>query len=51
MGRCQACYCGHSGAEIVPAAASIPVEAGGRLRSQVPVKPLPMDTHEVEAVG
>ena len=50
MGRCQGRYCGHAGAEIVAAAAGIPIEAVGRLRSQAPVKPLPMDTREAEAV-
>jgi NADPH-dependent 2,4-dienoyl-CoA reductase/sulfur reductase-like enzyme len=46
MGRCQGRYCGHAAAEIVAAAASIPVEKIGRLRSQAPVKPLLMSAQE-----
>lgn len=49
MGRCQGRFCGHAAAEIVAHACSIPVEQVGRLRSQAPVKPLMMDTPEVEA--
>jgi NADPH-dependent 2,4-dienoyl-CoA reductase/sulfur reductase-like enzyme len=49
MGRCQGRYCGHAGAEIVAAAAGVPIESVGRLRSQAPVKPLPMNTGEVQA--
>ena len=48
MGRCQGRYCGHAAAEIVAAAASIPVEKIGRLRSQAPVKPLLMSAQEHE---
>jgi NADPH-dependent 2,4-dienoyl-CoA reductase/sulfur reductase-like enzyme len=48
MGRCQGRYCGHAGAEIVAAAAGVPVEVVGRLRSQAPVKPLLMDAREAE---
>jgi NADPH-dependent 2,4-dienoyl-CoA reductase/sulfur reductase-like enzyme len=48
MGRCQGRYCGHAAAEIVAAAASIPVEQVGRIRSQAPVKPLMMSAHEPE---
>ncbi len=42
MGRCQGRYCGHAGAEVVAAAAGIPLEMVGRLRGQAPVKPLPI---------
>lgn len=42
MGRCQGRYCGHAGAEVIAAAAGVPLEQVGRLRSQAPVKPLPM---------
>jgi NADPH-dependent 2,4-dienoyl-CoA reductase/sulfur reductase-like enzyme len=49
MGRCQGRYCGHAGAEVVAAAAGVPVESVGRLRSQAPVKPLLMNTPEVKA--
>jgi NADPH-dependent 2,4-dienoyl-CoA reductase/sulfur reductase-like enzyme len=47
MGRCQGRYCGHAAAEIIAHAGRLPVEEVGRLRSQAPVKPLPMDTREV----
>lgn len=42
MGRCQGRYCGHAGAEIIAAAANVPLSQVGRLRSQAPVKPLTM---------
>ena len=44
MGRCQGRYCGHTAAELLADAAGIPIEAVGRLRSQAPVKPLPIAT-------
>jgi NADPH-dependent 2,4-dienoyl-CoA reductase/sulfur reductase-like enzyme len=46
MGRCQGRFCGHAGAEIVAAAAGVPIESVGRMRTQAPVKPLPMATGE-----
>ncbi len=46
MGRCQGRYCGQAGAEIVAAAAGVPVELVGRLRGQAPVKPLAVATRE-----
>lgn len=49
MGRCQGRYCAHAGAEIIAAAAGVPIESVGRLRTQAPVKPLPMGTPEVVA--
>lgn len=49
MGRCQGRFCGHAGAEILAAAAGVPVEAVGRLRTQAPVKPLAMDTPEAQS--
>jgi NADPH-dependent 2,4-dienoyl-CoA reductase/sulfur reductase-like enzyme len=49
MGRCQGRYCGHAAAEIVAAAAGTPLERVGRLRSQAPVKPLPIATETVDA--
>jgi len=49
MGRCQGRFCGHASAEIVAHAGGVPVEWVGRLRSQAPVKPLMMDTREVQA--
>ena len=42
MGRCQGRYCGHAAAEVVAAAAGLPLEKVGRLRGQAPIKPLPM---------
>jgi NADPH-dependent 2,4-dienoyl-CoA reductase/sulfur reductase-like enzyme len=42
MGRCQGRYCGHAAAEVVAHAAGIPVEEVGRIRSQGPVKLLPI---------
>jgi len=42
MGRCQSRYCGHAAAEVVAHAAGIPVEQVGRIRSQGPVKLLPI---------
>jgi NADPH-dependent 2,4-dienoyl-CoA reductase/sulfur reductase-like enzyme len=48
MGRCQGRYCGHAGAEIVAAAAGVPIEMVGRLRTQAPVKPLLMAAREAE---
>jgi NADPH-dependent 2,4-dienoyl-CoA reductase/sulfur reductase-like enzyme len=48
MGRCQGRFCGHASAEIVAAAAAVPIEQVGRLRTQAPVKPLSMDTRQAE---
>jgi len=42
MGRCQGRFCGQAGAEVIAAAANVPLEAVGRLRGQAPVKPLPL---------
>ncbi|OAJ56044.1 FAD/NAD(P)-binding oxidoreductase [Paraburkholderia ginsengiterrae] len=47
MGRCQGRYCGHAGAEIIAAAACVPLFSVGRLRGQAPVKPLPVALTEV----
>ncbi len=49
MGRCQGRFCGHASAEIVAHASGVPVQMVGRLRSQAPVKPLMMNTREVQA--
>ncbi|WP_213303181.1 NAD(P)/FAD-dependent oxidoreductase [Paraburkholderia sacchari] len=46
MGRCQGRYCGHAGAEIIAAAAGVPLEKVGRLRGQAPIKPLSIATVE-----
>ncbi len=51
MGRCQGRYCGHAGAEVIAAAAGVPLEAVGRLRGQAPVKPLPIATRATPAAG
>jgi NADPH-dependent 2,4-dienoyl-CoA reductase/sulfur reductase-like enzyme len=48
MGRCQGRYCGHAAAEVIAAAANVPVEEVGRLRAQAPVKPLPVATGKQE---
>jgi len=42
MGRCQGRYCAHAGAEIIAAAACVPLSSVGRFRGQAPVKPLPV---------
>ncbi|MBX8522643.1 FAD-dependent oxidoreductase [Pseudomonas cichorii] len=47
MGRCQGRYCSQAGAEVIAAAAGVPVEQVGRQRGQAPVKPLSMLTDEV----
>ncbi len=44
MGRCQGRYCGHAAAEVVAAAADLPLATIGRLRGQAPVKPLAIRT-------
>lgn len=48
MGRCQGRYCAHAGAEVIAAAAGVPLVAVGRLRGQAPVKPLPMALEPAE---
>ncbi|MBI1220032.1 MAG: NAD(P)-binding protein [Rhodobacteraceae bacterium] len=42
MGRCQGRYCQLAAAEVIAAAAGISPEAAGRLRSQPPVRPVPV---------
>jgi NADPH-dependent 2,4-dienoyl-CoA reductase/sulfur reductase-like enzyme len=42
MGRCQGRVCGPAGAEVLAAALGVPVRQAGRLRGQMPVKPVPM---------
>jgi NADPH-dependent 2,4-dienoyl-CoA reductase/sulfur reductase-like enzyme len=49
MGRCQGRYCGHAGAEVIAAAACVPLASVGRLRGQAPVKPLPVALTEEAA--
>lgn len=49
MGRCQGRYCAQAGAEVIAHAANIPIEEVGRLRTQAPVKPLSINTREVNA--
>jgi NADPH-dependent 2,4-dienoyl-CoA reductase/sulfur reductase-like enzyme len=48
MGRCQGRFCAHAGAEVIAAAASVPLASVGRLRGQAPVKPLPVALVEEE---
>ncbi|MGF6400434.1 NADPH-dependent 2,4-dienoyl-CoA reductase/sulfur reductase-like enzyme [Pseudomonas frederiksbergensis] len=50
MGRCQGRYCSQAGAEVIAAAAGVPVEQVGRQRGQAPVKPLSMLTEEIKSV-
>ncbi len=45
MGRCQGRVCGLVAGEILAATLGVPTEAVGMLRSQPPVKPLPMSVH------
>lgn len=42
MGRCQGRICGPAASEIVAATRGCPIEQAGRLRSQPPIKPLPI---------
>lgn len=42
MGRCQGRVCGPPAAEVLAAALDVPVAAVGRLRGQMPVKPIPI---------
>lgn len=56
MGRCQGRYCGHAAAEVIAAAAKMPLAEVGRLRGQAPVKPLPVaakfeDSADVESAA
>jgi len=49
MGRCQGRYCGQAAAEVIAAAAGLPLEQVGRLRGQAPVKPLVIATESATA--
>lgn len=51
MGRCQGRVCAHAAAEILANASGRPIEAVGRLRSQPPVKPIPMNAARAEQVA
>ena len=42
MGRCQGRFCGLAAAELTANARSVPLEKVGRLRTQPPLKPLPL---------
>ena len=42
MGRCQGRMCGTAAARLLADAAAVPLSAVGRLRSQPPVKPVPI---------
>ena len=42
MGRCQGRVCGPPAAEVLADALALPVEEVGRLRGQMPVKPIPV---------
>ncbi len=43
MGRCQGRFCGPALQEIVAAAGNVPIGDVGRLRTQAPVKPIPLN--------
>lgn len=49
MGRCQGRFCANAGAEVIAAAANIPIEQVGRLRGQAPVKPLSLSIVQEDA--
>lgn len=49
MGRCQGRMCGPAAAEILARQLDVPVKDVGRLRSQAPVKPMPISTFETVA--
>ena len=42
MGRCQGRFCGLAAAELTAQALGVPLEAVGRLRTQAPIKPIPL---------
>jgi NADPH-dependent 2,4-dienoyl-CoA reductase/sulfur reductase-like enzyme len=42
MGRCQGRFCGLAAAELTAQTLGLPLEAVGRLRTQPPVKPIPL---------
>jgi len=44
MGRCQGRFCGQATAEVIAAAANVPIVSVGRLRGQAPIKPLGANT-------
>lgn len=48
MGRCQGRFCGLAAAEAIALTLGRPLEQVGRLRSQAPVKPIPLDVAPVE---
>ncbi len=50
MGRCQGRYCGHAAVEVIAAATGLPVEQVGRLRGQVPVKPLSINVERSDTI-
>jgi len=43
MGRCQGRMCGSAAAEVLASSCGRSLDAVGRLRSQTPVKPLPLE--------
>lgn len=51
MGRCQGRFCGIASQEIVSAQRREPLEYAGRIRSQAPVKPLPVSVKSEENYG
>jgi NADPH-dependent 2,4-dienoyl-CoA reductase/sulfur reductase-like enzyme len=51
MGRCQGRVCGPAAAEILANSLGVPLAAIGRLRGQMPIKPLPMAAFLDEAAS
>jgi NADPH-dependent 2,4-dienoyl-CoA reductase/sulfur reductase-like enzyme len=49
MGRCQGRVCGIASAEVLAARLGVSVDSIGRLRSQPPVKPVPIDALSEDA--
>jgi hypothetical protein len=43
MGRCQGRMCGSAAAEVLATACGLPLELVGRLRTQPPIKPIPLE--------
>jgi bacterioferritin-associated ferredoxin len=51
MGRCQGRFCGLAAAELATHAMGMPLLAAGRLRTQPPVKPIPLAISSAESAA
>lgn len=51
MGRCQGRVCACAAAELLAASRCIPVDRVGRIRSQAPIKPIPISAQHVQEGG